>query len=358
LHVLLSPRRAATLVLFAVIALAAGGCSSGSQAAAVRDSTTSVGPPQPVSSTSSTEAPTTTTTTLPPTYPLTGRPATDPAVAARAAVSVKIDNIAEARPQAGIAAADVVYEEFTEGITRFIVVFHSADADLVGPVRSVRPADPVIVRPLGGVLGFSGGSPAAVALATDTPLVTVTENDQAVMYRRPGRVAPHNLYTSSAGLRSRAPAGSGPPARLAEFLPDGAAFGGPGAVPVTSLNVVPAPFITAGYDWDPASSTWLRTTDGRAHLLDGGGRIAPTSVVVEFTPYLEFVADSKVQYPDVLGSGDVWVFAAGKLVKGTWAKQSPEAPTTLTDTDGAPIRLPPGQTWFHLVAPGSSVTAG
>ncbi len=350
-------RRAALLV---ALALVAAGCSSGSQAAAVHDPTTNALPATPTSTAASTGPPPapTTTTTLAPTYPLTGRPATDAGIASRPSVAVKIDNIAEARPQAGIAAADVVYEEFTEGITRFIVVFHSGDADVVGPVRSVRPADPVIVRPLGGVLGFSGGSPAAVALVTDTPLTTVTEDDQAVMYRRPGRDAPHNLYTSTEGLRSRAPDGAGPPARLAEFLPEGQPFDGPGAVPVARLDIVPAPYITAGYDWDAASSTWLRSTDGRPHLLEGDGRIGPTTVVVQFTPYLEFAADSKVQYPDVLGTGEVWVLAAGQMVKGTWAKASPEAPTSLTDANGALIRLPSGQTWFHLVAPGSTVTTG
>jgi len=337
----------------AMLAVVAAGCAGGSHTAAIRDTTTAPrATTEPV-----TEEPTT-STTVAPTYPLTGRTATDPAIARRAAVSVKIDNIADARPQAGVGAADVVYEEFTEGITRFIVVFHSADADVVGPVRSVRPADPVIVRPLGGVLGFSGGSPAAVALATDTPLTTVTENDQAAMYRRPGRSAPQNLYTSTGALFSRAPAGAAPPARLAGFLPDVASFSGPGAMPVATMHVVPAPFVTAGYDWDGASGTWLRTTDGRPHLLEGGGRIAPTTVVVQFTPYLEFAADSKVRYPDVLGGGDVWVFANGRLVTGTWAKASPETPTTFTDAGGAPIRLPPGQTWFHLVAPGSSVTTG
>lgn len=341
-------RRPAALV---VLALMAAGCSGGSGAEAVRDSTTSIDP------TTSTEAPTT-TTTLPPTYPLTGRPATDAAVAQRPALSVKIDNSSAARPQAGIEVADIVYEEFSEGITRFIVVFQSSDAEVVGPVRSVRPADPTIVRPFGGVLAFSGGSPAAVALAQDTPLTIVTENDRAVMYRRSGRSAPHNLYTSTAGLFSRGPEPFSPPPRLAEFLPGGQTFDGPGSTPVATLSIVPAPFITAGYGWDAASSTWLRTTDGRAHLLEGGQQIAPTTVIVQYTPYLRFEADSKVQYPDVLGTGDAWVFAAGKMVMGTWSKPGPESPTALTDSTGAPVRLPPGQTWIHLIAPGSSVVTG
>lgn len=342
------------MLLLIVAALVAAGCSSAGKAASPAPTSTTVAP----ETTTTAEASTTTTTTAPPPrYPLTGRPATDAGIAGRAAVAVKIDNIVDARPQAGLKAADVVYEEFTEGVTRFIAVYHSTDAEVVGPVRSVRPADPVIVTALGGVLGFSGGSPGAVALARDTPLTLVMEDDVAVMYRRPGRVAPHNLYTSTAGLFSRVPPSAGSPRPFATFLADGKAFGGPGAIPVASIGLVPAPYVTAGYDWDAASGTWLRTTDGIPHMVEEG-RIAPTTVIVQFTPYQYFVDDYNVQYPEVLGSGEVWVFAAGAMVPGTWTKDSAGAVTTFTDSSGAPIAIPPGQTWVHLVAPGSSVTTG
>ncbi len=336
------------VLLLLVAALTAAACSGPGKTAV---STPAAAQPEPT-----TAAPTTTTPPAP-TYPLTGRPVTDPAVAARPTVTVKIDNSVEARPQAGIGAADVVYEEFTEGITRFIVVFQSADADVLGPVRSVRPADPAIITPLGGVLGFSGGSPGAEAIARASALTIVDEYDFDVMYRRPPRVAPHNLYTSTQGLRSRAPAGAGPPPRFATFLPPGRAFGGPGAMPVTSLHVVPAPDVVADYAWDAASGTWLRATDGLPHLLEEG-RLAPTTVILQFTTYSTFVDDEKVMYPDVIGAGDVWVLAGATMVQGTWAKASPGAVTTFTDRNGAPIAIPPGQTWVHLVSPGSTVTTG
>jgi len=289
-------------------------------------------------------------------YPLSGRPATDPAVLARPAVTVKIDNIAVARPQAGIQAADVVYEELTEGVTRLVVVFQSSAAEVVGPVRSVRPADPTIVTPLGGVLAFSGGSPSAVDLATDAPVTVVTEGDTDVMYRRSGRSAPHNLYTSGDGLRAKAPPEAKAPPPFADFLRDGRAFAPAGGTPATRLSLIPAPYVSADYDWDPGTSTWLRTTDGRPHLLEGGARIAPTTVIVQYTPYSEFVHDSKVQYPEVVGSGDALILAAGTVVPARWSKPSPADVTTWTDAGGARIALPPGQTWVHLVAPGSTVT--
>ncbi len=345
------------MLLLVVVALVAAGCSGSSKAAA-GNTVAAEPPPEPATTTTTSAPPTTTTTTVPePTYPLTGRPVTDAGKAARAPVAVKIDNIAEARPQSGIGHADVVYEEFTEGVTRFISVFQSDDADVVGPVRSVRPADPTIITPLGGVLAFSGGSPGGEALARASPLTIVTENDTAVMYRRSFRSAPHNLYTSTAGLFSRAPAGSGAPPPFGPFLKPGENFHGPGIMAVASLHLVPAPAVVADYDWDAAGGTWLRSTDGRPHVLEDG-RIGPTTVIVQFTPYVTFIDDEKVMYPEVVGSGDAWVFASGSLVQGTWSKPTADAVTTFTNADGAPIVLPPGQTWVHLVAPGSTVTTG
>jgi hypothetical protein len=61
-------------------------------------------------------------------------------------------------------------------------------------------------------------------------------------------------------------------------------------------------------------------------------------------------------YPEVVGSGEAWIFAAGVMAKGTWTKASAEAVTTYTDAAGQPFVLPVGQTWVHLVEPGSPVT--
>ena len=113
-------------------------------------------------------------------FPLTGMPATDAAKLRRPAVAVKIDNNAQARPQAGLEAADVIYEEFTEGITRFVVVFQSADA-AAGRARAVgaarRPQHRQAVR------RAAGRSPAArrrcSAVVRPPASRRSTENDRA-----------------------------------------------------------------------------------------------------------------------------------------------------------------------------------
>ena len=300
---------------------------------------------------------TTTTVEVSGTYPLTGLPATDPANARRQAVAVKIDNNSAARPQAGIEHADVIYEEFTEGITRFVVVFHSTDAPTVGPVRSVRPADPIIVKPLGGPLVISGGSPAVLNVVQSAGVRLVTENDRETLRRRSGRRAPHNLYTSTDAMVRKAGGGS-PPPPLAPFLRAGQDYSPAEVAQVTTLTLAPAPGVRAAYQWDPESTTWKRSTDGRPHLLEGGAQIAPRNIIVQYTPYVSFPADRKVRYPDVVGTGDALVYVAGTQVKATWTKSSATSVTTYVDSAGEPIPLAPGQTWIHLQEPNATVTSG
>jgi hypothetical protein len=78
--------------------------------------------------------------------PLTGLEADDELLLDRRVLAVKIENSPDARPQMGLEEADVVYEEEAEGgITRFIVLYHCDDADRIGPIRSARETDPVVL---------------------------------------------------------------------------------------------------------------------------------------------------------------------------------------------------------------------
>ncbi len=336
-----SRRRAAfrplVLVLAAAVMAVTAACGGGSKAATGRATTT---------------APT--TTTLPPAALLTGEPLADPVKRGRPAVTVKIDNNAAARPQAGLDAADLVYEEVTEGITRFVVVFQSTDADPIGPVRSVRPADPLIVAPLDGLLAFSGGAPGIVALVSSAGLRFIDEDNTDALYRRSGRSAPHNLYTDTEKLYRKVGDSKAPPA-FAPFLKQGEVYAAPGAVPVIGVNV-PLADITASYDWDAGARGWKRSTNGQAHTLEGGGTWTPGNVIVQFVDYSTFSGDRDVTFPEVIGDGEAWFFVNGSLAKGTWSKAGASSVTAYKDANGAPMVFPPGRTVIELVPPGANVT--
>jgi hypothetical protein len=302
-----------------------------------------------------------TTTTVPRFFPLTGLPASAPAVVTRQAITVKVENSPASRPQAGLDKADVVYEAVVEGgQTRFLAVFHSTDADQVGPVRSVRSTDPAVVRPFGGIVAYSGGIPRFVEAMRATGLTNYDETSGGdALRRRRDKSAPHNLYTSTGALYGRAPDAAAPPA-FADFLPPGEAFAPAGATPVAGFTLAVGSSTRADYAWDPAAGTWSRSTNGVPHTVEGGGQIAPTTVIVQFVPYQGTgevdTTGSPVTEAQVVGSGEATIFAGGVMVRARWAKPNPSAMTRWTDLAGAPITLPAGRTWVELPATGSALT--
>lgn len=338
----MSHRRAAVLGAVALLILAAcsGGGSKGGRAG----------------------RPDAATTTLEPIAPLTGLPLTDQARLARPALVVKVENAPASRPQSGLDAADVVYEEIVEGgITRFLAVFHSTDAELIGPVRSVRPSDPDIIAAFGGLFAYSGGIPSFIDAVRKTSGITdvgvdlLDEGTDKPYFRRAGRTAPSNLYTSTAKLYAKAPArGTRPPGRFAEFLPAGEAFAAPGATPAVNLTATVGTTRVV-FDYDAASKTYRR-----AGLVEGAGVVAPSNVIVQFTRYQDTdetdQTDATVEKATTVGSGDALILAGGMAVRGKWSKPSAGAYTTYTDAAGAPVRLVPGRTWVELARSGAPAT--
>jgi len=312
-------RRRYRLVVITVAAVAlAGACSSGNKKAKGGSA-----------STGSTEA-APTTTTVPPVFPLTGLRADDAARAGRPALSIKIENDKTVRPQTGLDAADVVYEEVVEGgDTRFLAVFQSTDAATVGPVRSVRPSDPQIVAPIGGLFAYSGGTAKFVNLIHQAPVADVGQSAAEGAYRRAGnRGAPYNLFSSTPALYAKAPASAKAPPPLFNYLPAGAPFAGAGAAPITHLGVTPGRNERVDYDWDATGGVWKRSDGGVPHTVVGGGQLAPTNVIIQFTPYVISPGDfdqahSPVSVAQLVGSGEAWIMVSGVLVKGHWSKANP-----------------------------------
>jgi hypothetical protein len=336
-----------------VLALVAGACGGGDDDTG--DSTTSSGGE-------------TTTTTAPVLAPLTGVPTTDAgavAALARPALVVKIDNVEpKARPQAGLNQADVVYEERVEGsVTRLLTVFHSTDAEPVGPVRSARTSDIPIVSVLNRpFFAWSGANIPFTQRIRSANIEDVGVDRATEEYTRDrGRPAPSNLMLrSTASIRGRESSGGAPPAIFT--------YRAAGQAPA-HLEAVTAVQISYGslagsapveYRWN--GEGWARSQKGRPHVDAAGVQVAPPNVIVQFVDYAgsDVVDQFGTPIPEAqtVGEGDVWVLTAGGLVRGRWHKPALDAVTTFTDVDGNPIGLTPGRTWVALPMPGGALTSG
>ncbi|MGH9005269.1 MAG: DUF3048 domain-containing protein, partial [Acidimicrobiia bacterium] len=303
---------------------------------------------------------TTTTTTPPPVYPLTGLPATDPAVAARPTLIVKIDNAEpRSRPQIGLNQADIVYEERVEGaVTRFLAVFHSHDAQPVGPVRSARTSDIGLFRAFGTPLfAWSGANGIFAARIRAAGMIDIGYDVASGLYSRSGqRPAPHNLMLNStmAAWGSGAAGATPPAAQLFTYRPRGERP--TGGRPVTGVHIVfgtEAGSAPVDYRWN--GHGWARSQAGTPHVDALGEQIAPENVIVSYTPYAPSDASDQFGVPireaQLVGEGEALVLTAGRAYAARWVKPAIEAPTQYLDGNGKPIPLTPGRTWVALPEP-------
>ena len=309
-------------------------------------------------STSTTTTPVTASTTTPttihvrrhppvPVAPLTGRP--DPARTThrRSAITVKIDNTPEARPQYGVENADVVYEEIVEGgITRLAAIFNSRLPRKVGPVRSVRRTDREIVYPVRGIFAFSGGAAYALRSIASAPVKRFDQtNAGSAMFRDPRRYAPHNLYVNLVKLEAMGGKPQPPRPLFSYARPDARPVGGR----VASFTVGFAAGYATSYQWNGATRSWARSIFGHPDVTAGGRRVSPTNVVV-MNVYYKGGVGVEGSAAQLTGSGPVTVFTAGRVVHGRWSRRRLELPIVYRSSSGQLIRVRPGQTWVELLA--------
>ena len=336
-------RRGARMACASTLALAllatVAGCGSKSNA---------TGSPE-----SKTIATSRTTAAPPPIFPLTGLPVDRPD-ANRPSLAIKIDNIDDARPQSGLNFADVVFDTLVEGgQTRLFAVFHSHDADVVGPIRSARPVDADLLRALnGGLFAYSGAAPGEIAPVIDHSTATLLSNDAGVgaFYRAKGHRAPHNVFASTADLYAAgAEEGDQSPAPPALFHFGPAA---PGGQPNATADVPMGNHATASWAWNPQLGQYERTQDGTDDVLEDGTRVTADNVLimsvgVTGTGVFD-VNGVEDPLPLVIGFGPCWLLRDGQLVQGSWSRASITDPTIFHDAAGKDLVFHTGRTWVEL----------
>ena len=296
-----------------------------------------------------------------PRWPLTGQAAPDDSAVLRRPLSIKIENSPEARPQTGLNSADVVYETVTEGgITRFNCIFQSEVPRVVGPVRSARLSDLWIVPQYQGLFFFSGASTSVTGALRKSRLPNLSQDAgiAAPYSRSSSRRAPHNLYLDTKKAYAEAVKRKMP---TTVTQPSALKFGRSAADTTPTITSVRIPFSDANvatWKYDERSNLYLRETNGVLHADAATGKqVAARNVVVVWARY-DPVSHDKVgstTYDVALGgSGRVSVFRDGQRFDGTW-EATRDTPPRFKRSDGTPIKLAAGNTWFQVVSLKTSI---
>jgi hypothetical protein len=311
-------------------------------------------------------------------WPLSGMPFTAGGPSPqRRPLAVKIDNAPNARPHYGISQADMVMELLVEGfITRLAAYFHSQDPDTIGAVRSVRFSDRYTTPMVRGSLVFSGASQLMERLVREDieagAYVGVSPQlgQGSTFYRTnvDGKVAPHNLFTSSQALRDATnEVGGGGAVTVPrwDFLASAqhaeTAGGFLGSVPADRLLIPYRLDARVRYEYDAGSKSYARFQSASNALnyrreVDGmnGQEIWARNVVVVNTDiWATDVRDDAGGAASLdmrlTGTGKASIFRDGRRQDGTWSRATYNDPFVFTNFYGQKIYLSPGQTWMHIL---------
>jgi len=314
-------------------------------------------PPTPTS------GPTATPTPTPDPYlnPLTGLRVKDPGVLRRRPIHARIGNDPSIRPQEGLGAADVVYEDIMDGwsLTRFTAVFLSEDPPRIRPLRSARLVNLELAPQYDAALVHTGASDKIRWLLSQSTICDLDEffhpepysilqgyDWRGRFYTDPGRIHAY-LRKQGKELDTLKP-GMG-------FVFSEEGEPAPSGTPATSVHIPLPKLCVVDWKYDPEQGVYLRWVAGEPHL-DGntGQQITASNVIIQYAAHeaTDIVEDSlgNTAIRIVLqGEGPVQICRDGVMIEGKWERHSLEEFTRFVDADGQPIPLKPGKTWVQFV---------
>jgi len=271
-------------------------------------------------------------------------------------LSIKVENSSKARPQSGLDKACIVYEFLTEGgITRFNAFYLCKEAEKVGPVRSARFPDLVLLKQYNALFAHCGGSTSVLRILRGRN--GYLDLDQmlyaSAYWRVSSRRRPHNLYTSTYKLRELA-------AKLGyekgEVFPSPFSFkeDTPLATPtVTSIDVPFSPWSDARFIYSSKENKYFRYIGKKPHIdAESGKQLWAKNVVILFTfmqpTGLRDSRGARVYDFKLTGSGKAWFFIDGGFIKGKW-KAGKNKPPQFFDEEGKKIKFNRGPIWIEVV---------
>jgi len=284
-----------------------------------------------------------------PTNSLSGRVGSDGPI-----LAVKIDDTAQAHPQAGLEDADIVYIEQVEGgLTRLAAIFSSKIPAVIGPVRSARISDLEILEQYGRVaFAYSGAQSKLLPMIAAANLENLGAQRQSpIIYSTdPLRRQPFAMMLQAQKLMANVAKAELP---VAISKPIGWSFGEkPETGTAISSVKVSWPANSYSATWSAQEKRWLLSYKEAANIAASGVHLGPTTFVIQLISITDSIYRDKVggvtPYSETVGAGKGYVLRDGLAIAANWSRASGEQGTTWTTQAGEEIEFAAGQVWIAL----------
>lgn len=271
---------------------------------------------------------------------------------------VLVENHPKARPQTGLADAELVYEVPVEGgYTRFLALYASPYEGEIGPVRSARPYFAYLIKEHNGIMAHCGYSIHTEEVLKAIKLKYIDERFNPLYFRREkSRKMPHNLYTTIEKLFQGAEDKKLLPKQETQIQPFFSFCDPQDLQDNQTASLVEIKFGPVNYVEYRKNSegNYIRYNNDSLFIeAETGEGIAVKNLIVQFVDTHTFTSEGHLRIK-LTGEGKGFLFSGGNVEEITWEKKSEQARTVFRGKDGE-ILLAPGNTWIHLVPQNGTV---
>ena len=281
------------------------------------------------------------------TNPLTGLELTGNEMKRAFVVSTGNDN-ANARPQAGLSQADIMYEVPIEGGgSRYEPIYYSQKPGLVGEVRSTRPYIINIAREYNAVLIHNGKSPQAKKIFNTIDRLSAAGHFD-IFHAEPKPQLPGNLYSDGDSIVKRMKKRGfykEKTLRTFQWLGENEEAPGDKATNI-KVNYADGAYNTFKYNADE-DLYYKYVRDDLMIDENNGKAVTCANVLVQEVPFKTY--DEQRLKIDMTKGGKATMFTKGKVVKGKWSRKDLDSPTIFADKDGNEFKMTRGTTWIQLI---------
>lgn len=278
-------------------------------------------------------------------------------------ISVVVENSPDARPQSSLSKAYIVYEFVVEaGITRYLAVFNSSDADKIGPVRSARHHFFDYVLENDATFVHFGGSSKAYA---DIPLRNIEDLDgliyDGIYFKRDkSRYAPHNAYTSMDYINKYMNKNyrvTSDKENIFKYSSNEVVLDESDDATIVEIEYAND---IVKYEYDNINKVYNRYISNKKDIdKETNKQITVKNVIVQNVKYWTLTgkyANKGVQDMKSIGKGTGYYFTEGKMIEIKWEKDDSRSKTKYLTLDDKEIILNDGNTYVQMQPENFDVT--
>lgn len=281
-------------------------------------------------------------------------------------VAVMVDNDNDqARPQAGLEDAYLIYEMVVEGrSTRFMALFKNANTAKIGPVRSSRHYFLDYVMENDAIYTHYGWSPKAM---TDIPALGINNingingGDDSIFWReRKYKGDWHSAFTSIEKISARANKKS---YKSKTENKNGIVYSekyldAKTEKAANNVKLSYAKHYSTGYNYNSETKLYEKAINGKAHKMQSGKTLEFKNVIImlaEDTPLGDGTDRRNIK---TTGTGKGYYITDGYCKNITWSKSARSGQTVYKDESGNELSINPGKTIINIISPSAGITIG